>query len=261
MSPLPGQPLFVEGRYHVFGARHPLQRDAVRLLIRSAVIALLLIAAAFASVYVPRLFRKNAGGEGGEVNLGRTEVHVQLPDAPNISKLAPGIAVPGFKPGGRPPTAALGIPDPVPDLQAEAQTIASQTEMGMPINPDGIEGLGGGGGGAWGSAPVGDIPSGPIDSLLSPDAFVAVDQMPIPVQIPEPQYPKLAREANIEGQVRIRALVGEDGKVKDTRILDGHASLTEAAEKAVRRGVFKPALQNNRPVAVWVVVPINFTLN
>jgi TonB family protein len=260
MSPLPGQPLFVEGRYHVFGARHPLQRDAVRLLVRSAVIALLLIGAAFASIYVPRLFRKEVEG-GGEVELTRTETRVILPEARSISGPS-GPVVPGFKPGGRPPTAALGIPDPVPDLQAEAPTIASQTEMGMPIDPNGIEGLGGGGGGGWGNPNNLDQQiSGPIDSLLSPDAFVAVDQMPIPVQIPTPQYPKLAREANIEGQVRIRALVGEDGRVKDTRIVDGHASLTDAAKKAVERGVFKPALQNNRPVAVWVVVPIHFTLN
>ncbi|MFN0152725.1 MAG: energy transducer TonB [bacterium] len=261
MSPLPGQPLFVEGRYHVFGARHPLQRDAARLIVRSAVISLLLIAAVFVATYVPSLFKKSAGEEAGEVTISR-EIRTEIPQAPSVSQGPSGPVVPGFKPGGRPPTAALGIPDPVPDLQAEAPTIASQQEMGMPIDPNGIEGLGGGGGGGWGATAVLDnMPTGPIDSLLSPDAFVAYDKSPELVRPPVPKYPKLAREANIEGEVRLRVLVGEDGKVRKVLIVSGPESLQDAAAKAMAGAVFKPALNGNRPVAVWIAQPVNFSLD
>jgi protein TonB len=36
--------------------------------------------------------------------------------------------------------------------------------------------------------------------------------------------------------------------------------LDDAAIKAVRQWVFKPALSNNKPVAVWVAVPVKFAL-
>jgi protein TonB len=261
MSPLPGNQLAVQGRFHVFGSNHPLQRLARSIALRAAALALSLHAAAFLSVHLPKLFAKKAGEMSQDVALVR-EMRTELPQAPSVSGGPSGPVVPGFKPGGRPPTAALGIPDPVPDLQAEAPTIASQTEMGMPIDPNGIEGLGGGGGGGWASPQnLDQLISGPIDSLLSPDAFVAVEQMPTPITIPRPNYPQLAREAGIEGQVKVRALVGTDGKVRRTLIVSGPQQLQEAAERAVMKGSFRPALQNSRPVQVWVVVPINFSLN
>jgi TonB family protein len=37
--------------------------------------------------------------------------------------------------------------------------------------------------------------------------------------------------------------------------------LDAAAVAAVKQWVFKPALSNNKPVAVWVAVPMKFTLN
>jgi protein TonB len=37
--------------------------------------------------------------------------------------------------------------------------------------------------------------------------------------------------------------------------------LDDAATKAVKQWVFKPALSNNKPVAVWVAVPVRFSLH
>jgi TonB family protein len=34
--------------------------------------------------------------------------------------------------------------------------------------------------------------------------------------------------------------------------------LDEAAVTAVKQWVFKPALSNNKPIAVWVEIPMNF---
>jgi protein TonB len=65
----------------------------------------------------------------------------------------------------------------------------------------------------------------------------------------------------VDGTVLVQALVGKDGKVKDTRVVKSIAMLDGAAEAAVRQWVFKPALSNNKPVAVWVAVPVKFTLH
>jgi protein TonB len=53
-------------------------------------------------------------------------------------------------------------------------------------------------------------------------------------------------------------LVGKDGRVKNVKVIRGVTGLNDAAVDAIRRWVFKPALSNNKPVAVWVEVPIDF---
>ena len=57
-------------------------------------------------------------------------------------------------------------------------------------------------------------------------------------------------------------LVGRDGRVLEVRIDERHSvlMLNEAALRAARQWVFKPALADNRPVAVWVAVPFDFHL-
>ena len=49
--------------------------------------------------------------------------------------------------------------------------------------------------------------------------------------------------------------------MKDTKVVKSMPMLDAAAETAVKQWVFKPALSNNKPVAVWVAVPVRFTLH
>jgi TonB family protein len=59
----------------------------------------------------------------------------------------------------------------------------------------------------------------------------------------------------------VRVLVGRDGKVKDTVLGKAvNGILDEAALEAAKHYVFKPAMQNKKPVAVWVAIPFNFKL-
>jgi protein TonB len=63
--------------------------------------------------------------------------------------------------------------------------------------------------------------------------------------------------------VVVHALVGKDGRVVDARV-DARRSiplLNESALAAARRWVFKPALANGHPVAVWVAIPMRFSLH
>ena len=92
------------------------------------------------------------------------------------------------------------------------------------------------------------------------DAFVAVEREPELVFIQDPEYPEIARDAGIEGTVLVRVLVGPDGTVLRTVIVRGVTGLDEAALAAVATAVFRPARQQGLPVAVWVVIPIQFSL-
>ena len=76
-------------------------------------------------------------------------------------------------------------------------------------------------------------------------------------------YPEIAREAGIEGTVIVQALIGKDGIVHATEIFKGipKTGLDEAAMNAVKMTAWKPALQRDKPVTVWVNIPIIFRLS
>jgi protein TonB len=56
-------------------------------------------------------------------------------------------------------------------------------------------------------------------------------------------------------------LVDKEGNVRDVRLIKGiGAGLDEAAIESVRQAKFTPAIQNHKPVAVWVSYPVRFKL-
>jgi protein TonB len=147
-----------------------------------------------------------------------------------------------------PPT--VGVAVPVPDAEAPPeQTIASQEEIQQSV--PGVE--------SGGDKIVVAPPS--EEELPKFGDYVYVEELPEAVTKVSPNYPDIAREAGVDGTVMVQALVGKDGKVKDTRVVKSIPMLDDAAVAAVRQWVFKPALSNNKPVAVWVAVPIKFTLH
>jgi len=97
--------------------------------------------------------------------------------------------------------------------------------------------------------------------------FVPYDEAPSPIggfrSIQKAlKYPEIARKAGIEGRVIIQVLVSEKGKVIKTRVIKslGHSGCDEAAVKAIRGVKWKPALQRDKPVKVWVAIPVIFRL-
>jgi protein TonB len=156
-----------------------------------------------------------------------------------------------------PPT---GIPVPVPKEEAPSTTIASQTQIPFA----GTEGDTGLGDTTFAGSPYGTEDGTGLeieDVMPLPDDFVPVEEQPVLVEMKAPDYPPLAREAGIEGTVIVRALVAKDGRVKDVLLGKGvNVVLDEAALAAARDCVFKPAIQNKNPVAVWVAIPFRFSL-
>ena len=59
-----------------------------------------------------------------------------------------------------------------------------------------------------------------------------------------------------------QAFVDKTGKVTQTMILEGFpaSGLDEAAAAAVKLTLFKPALQRDLPIGVWITFPIRFQL-
>ena len=75
------------------------------------------------------------------------------------------------------------------------------------------------------------------------------------------KYPELALKNGIEGQVLVAALVGKDGRVEKTQIIDSENEILNAsAVNAVKETIFTPAVNNGVPVRVWVRIPIAFKL-
>lgn len=76
----------------------------------------------------------------------------------------------------------------------------------------------------------------------------------------EPFYPRDALRQRVEGTVRIHATVGQDGRVKNLRVVSGPASLTSAALDAAQYWRYIPALRNGEPVEMDEDISIEFHL-
>ncbi len=149
-----------------------------------------------------------------------------------------------------PPT--VGVAVPVPDAEAPPeQTIASQQEIAQTTGSVDASGD---------NSQI--VVQPPADEELPKfGEYVYVEELPEAITKVPPTYPDIAREAGVDGTVLVQALVGKDGKVKDVRVQKSIPMLDASAIAAVKQWVFKPALSNNKPVAVWVAVPVRFTLH
>ena len=93
-----------------------------------------------------------------------------------------------------------------------------------------------------------------------PNAVRAGGNIPLPVRTVyvEPVYPEDARQAGIDGMVILEALIGEDGKVMDARIMRSIPALDAAALAAVRQWAFTPTVINGVPQKVVMSVDGEF---
>ena len=98
-----------------------------------------------------------------------------------------------------------------------------------------------------------------LDSPLLPTADMELPEIVTKV---EPDYPKEARQAKLEGKVILQCVVREDGTVGSVQVLGlkGIPSFADAAVAAVRQWVYKPAVRNGRPVSVYYTIRVDFRL-
>jgi TonB family protein len=80
------------------------------------------------------------------------------------------------------------------------------------------------------------------------------------VEKPEPKYPTLAKQNYIQGHVRIRILVNQEGKVAEAHVVSGHPFLAAAALAALAGWRYQPLLTSRGLEPFVTDVQINFAL-
>jgi TonB family protein len=120
------------------------------------------------------------------------------------------------------------------------------------------------------------------DSLSVPVQTMAAHTVPVnaragdnqwtvgPLELPEeisrhlvlhrvlPIYPAKALEAGLEGAVVLRAWVGQDGSIRDLKLVRGYLVLAEAAFQAVKQWRYQPYQQNGEIVEIETFITVDF---
>jgi protein TonB len=70
----------------------------------------------------------------------------------------------------------------------------------------------------------------------------------------------VARQAGVEGTVRLKAIIARDGSVQALKVISGEPVLANAAVEAVRKWRYRPTVMEGKPVAVVTTVTVEFQL-
>ena len=76
----------------------------------------------------------------------------------------------------------------------------------------------------------------------------------------KPQYPAVAKQARIQGTVRLSAIIDKDGRIAELKVLEGHPFLVDAAVAVVRKWRYRPTILNGAPVEVATQIIVHFRL-
>jgi protein TonB len=145
-----------------------------------------------------------------------------------------------------------------------------------PLAPDSFSGVAGGVPGGVPGGQMGGVLGGVIGGVLNtaaspvppppsvrPKGPMRVGghvRQPKAIVIVQPEYPALARQTHIQGQVRIDAVLDEQGNVVQMKVVSGPPMLYKAALDALTKWKYEPTYLNDRPIAVQMIVTINFEL-
>ncbi|MGE5644739.1 MAG: energy transducer TonB [Acidobacteriota bacterium] len=164
------------------------------------------------------------------------------------------------------PTGVSTLPD-VPAIETAAGTgpVCAGPWCGIPGDPDGVP---------WAPPaieraapappppPPPAVPVKPLERAAPPRIVVGgnVQEAKLIGSV-LPVYPPLASRIRVSGVVRLAAVIGTDGRVRELRALSGHPMLIPASMEAVRQWVYSPTLLNGVPVEVATEVLVTFSLN
>ena len=225
--------------YGAFELKRSYQKNFSKALALAAAIHLLIIGGFFLYGYITSAGDKDVLVIKSLADLGPppTITEIQQPQIPISQPIV------------TPP--AVGTPKPIPDEQAQEEvTFATQKEL-TDINQNANTS----------DSVVIDVDPG---EYLPPEGeFVAVQEEPKIIKKIEPVYPELARQAGVEGKVVLAILVDKEGKVREVKVAKSsgaNVGFEDEAVNAAKQWIFKPAIQNNKPVAVWTYQPVIFRL-
>jgi protein TonB len=186
------------------------------------------------------------------------------------------IAPPPPPPPPPPPQAApVKVIKPVARLLTQGKLMAPRAipkdvaifkEAELPPEPPAgsgvIGGLGGGDilGGLGGGSSAGAPPPPPPKATQTRIKLGGQVQAAKIVAQPQPLYPALARQARIQGNVVLHAIIDKDGRVGQLEVVSGHPLLVQSALDAVKQWRYQPTQLNGDPVEVDTTITVSFVL-
>ncbi|MCX5800702.1 MAG: TonB family protein [Candidatus Eisenbacteria bacterium] len=146
----------------------------------------------------------------------------------------------------------IGEVPPLPE-EIERPVVPAQAEISDDVSSDAT------------IAPTEFNPFSPLAIPSSPEAseaFYGYDSPPEVIRSVKPAYPEIARETEAEGLVQVEVTIDETGRVIDAKVVESDTIqiLNNAALKAAREFLFRPAKQMNVPVKCRIVIPFRFSL-
>jgi protein TonB len=162
-------------------------------------------------------------------------------------------AVTPAPPVSAPPVSTPAVPELPPPVSSAAPG-AGMTTSTEPVAAPGPPA------GAPVSAPA-VVASAPSRDTASAEAITQSARPQGGYQV-RPSYPSSALRQGIQGTTMLKVHVLIDGRVGDIVVQQsaGHPDLDQAAIEAVRRWRFEPARRGSDPVAMWVLLPVQFQI-
>jgi len=188
----------------------------------------------------------------------RRVVPVQLQPYAEIIRLETGGGQGGGEGGGSltapTPKEIPGVPVPVPDAVAQADTLPMTPVVSPAIDSANAGGTGlsgsswGSGGTGWGTGSGSGV-------------GLSVISQPVVTSLTVPEYPQAARKAKIHGLVKLHLKVNETGKVEKVIVLHNttqNDACVQAAIEAAYRNRYRPAQTAAGPDTAWTVLTYSF---
>ncbi len=152
-------------------------------------------------------------------------------------------------PDHRPAERILPVPDPDPERPEPIREAArEEVEFAPPEDLPYVVGT-----------PVPPPPATPFDLT---HAEIVPPELIMDSKV-EPVFPELARVARLSGRVMLRAVIDEEGSVVEIEVIGPSQpdfGFEAAAIEAVQQWRYSPATLRGRPVAVYMVVVVEFKL-
>lgn len=89
-----------------------------------------------------------------------------------------------------------------------------------------------------------------VAAMLAPASLLAQDGRKVKKEV-KPDYPELAREAHVNGIVRLQVVIAPSGHVKSASVVGGHPLLIASAMQAVKEWQYEPAAEETTQVVVF----------
>lgn len=97
---------------------------------------------------------------------------------------------------------------------------------------------------------------------IKPVPYFQLTQTPQFLHKEQPVYPEAMRVLGQSAVVKLQALIDDEGRVRQVQILESAGmQFDTAAEHAILASRFTPATVGDKPVAVWLRIPVRFRLH